>query len=135
MNEEEKNERLRLLQNLIGMAGSDHEINKIEFSFLLDLAHQMGLSKNELKELFEQFLEFHPPKLEPERILQFHRLVLLMQVDEQVLPEEIEYIQRIGLKMGLHPDAVNEVLRTMGSYTHGIIPPEKLISIFKTYHN
>lgn len=135
MNENEKNERLSLLAELIKLAKADDEIREIEFQFLLSIAAQMGVTKEDFKILFEQYIEFNPPKLEFERIIQFQRLVLLMNVDLDINETELEYIKDLGMRMGLHPMATSEVLKVMHDYPTKVIPPERLISIFKTFHN
>jgi uncharacterized tellurite resistance protein B-like protein len=135
MDEDKNKERLSLLAELIKMAKADDEVREIEFDFLLILAQQMGVSKEDFKLLFEQYIAFHPPKLEGERILQFQRLILIMNVDEDMSQEELDYIRELGIKMGLHSNATNEVLTIMNDYENKVVPPEKLISIFKTFHN
>lgn len=135
MNESEKNERRSLIAELIKMAKADNEIRDMEFQFLLTLSAQMGIDKEEFKSLFEQYIEFNPPKLEFERIIQFQRLVLIMNIDAQANEDEIKYIKDLGMRMGLHPMATNEVLKVMNDFPNRIVPPEKLISIFRTFHN
>jgi hypothetical protein len=135
MEEDKNKERLSLLAELIKMAKADDEVREIEFDFLLILAQQMGVSKEDFKVLFEQYIAFHPPKLEGERILQFQRLILIMNVDVDMAQDELDYIRELGIKMGLHPNATNEVLTIMNNYENKVVPPEKLISIFKTFHN
>lgn len=135
MNENEKNERLSLLSELIKMAKADDEVREVEFQFLLAIASQMGVTKDDFKALFEQYIEFNPPKIEFERIVQFQRLVLLMNVDLVIDEDEIAYIKDLGIRMGLHPMATNEVLKVMNEYENKVVPPEVLIGIFRTYHN
>ena len=135
MGENEKKERLSLIVELIKMAKSDNSIRDIEFEFLLTIATQMGVTKDEFKELFEAYIEFNPPKLEFDRIVQFQRLVLLMNVDLHIDEAEILYIKDLGMRMGLHPMATNEVLKVMNDYPNKVVPPEKLIQIFRTFHN
>lgn len=135
MEEKKKNEHLSLLKELIKMAKADEDVRQIEFEFLLVLSQQMGITKEEFLDLFEKYIEFHPPKLEHERILQFQRLLLVMNIDQQIEQEELDYIKQLGIRMGLHPMATNEVLRIMNDYPNKVIPPDKLIEIFKTYHN
>jgi uncharacterized tellurite resistance protein B-like protein len=135
MDDKKKNERLSLLSDLIKMAKADKDDSTIEFDFLLNLALQMGVSKEDFKILFEEYIAFHPPVLEHDRIIQFQRLVLMMNVDQHVAKEELDYIRELGMKMGLHPSATDEVLKIMGDFPNSIVPPEKLIKIFKTFHN
>jgi hypothetical protein len=135
MEEHDKEKHLSLLKELIKMAKADSDVRQIEFEFLLMLAQQMGITKDEFLDLFEKYIEFHPPKLEYERILQFQRLLLVMNIDEHITDEELDYIKQLGIRMGLHPMATNEVLKIMHNYENKVIPPNKLIEIFKTYHN
>lgn len=128
-------QRNSLFSQLIRLAQSDGEINFQEFQFLLGLAKQLGLDKDELKELFEEHIDFHPPRIEYERIVQFQRLILMMNVDLEIDEKEIEYIRNIGFLMGLHPHAIEEILSVMNDYPNKVVPPEKLIQIFTTYHN
>ncbi|PHR36667.1 MAG: hypothetical protein COA38_01185 [Fluviicola sp.] len=130
-----KNEKLGLLAQLIKMAQADQKIREIEFQFLLSLAAQMGVTKEDFKQLFEENIEFNPPRLEAERIVQFQRLILLMNVDLEIDDKEIEYIKDVGIRMGLHPSATNTVLEEMHNYKNKIIPPERLLEIFNVYHN
>lgn len=131
----EENEKLGLLAQLVKMAQSDDKIRDVEFQFLLSLAAQMGVTKDEFKRLFEENIQFQPPKLESERIVQFQRLILLMNVDLEIDEKEMEYIKDLGIRMGLHPSATNTVLKEMHDYENKIVPPARLIEIFNTYHN
>ena len=130
-----ENNKESLIKQLINLAKADDEIKEIEFQFILSLAAQMGLSRADLKKLFEEHIEFDPPKLEVDRIVQFQRLILLMNVDLEIDKDEINYIKDLGIRMGLHPSATNEVLRVMHEYKNKIVPPDRLIGIFRTYHN
>jgi uncharacterized tellurite resistance protein B-like protein len=135
MEENKNNERLSLLKELIKLAKADEDVREIEFEFLLILAQQMGVTKEEFIKLFEQYIEFHPPKLEYERIIQFQRLILVMNVDQNMAQDELDYVRELGIRMGLHPAATDEILKVMYNYENKVIPPEKLIEIFKTFHN
>ncbi len=128
-------EKLGLLSELIKMAQADNELREVEFTFLLSLATQMGVTRDDFKALFEEYIEFAPPKLEADRIVQFHRLVLLMNVDTETAVEEIEYIRQAGIRMGLNPLATNEILRIMNDYPNKIVPTQKLIEVFRRHHN
>jgi hypothetical protein len=131
----DNSEKLSLLTQLIKMARVDQEIREDEFQFLSAIAAQIGVSSAEFEKLFEEYIDFQPPIFEFDRIVQLHRLVLLMNVDKEIDEKEILYIKSLGIKLGLNPLAVAEVLDTMTNYPNNLIPPEKLISIFRTFHN
>ena len=76
-----------------------------------------------------------PPKLEVDRIVQFHRLVLLMNVDLEISHLEVKYIREAGIRMGLNPMATDKVLNEMNKYPNKVIPPERLFEIFQLFHN
>ena len=135
MNSDEENQRNSLFSQLIQLAQSDGEVNFSEFQFLIALVQQMGMNKDELKNLFEEHIDFHPPRIEYERIVQFQRLILMMNVDFEIDDKEIEYIRNLGFRMGLHQHAIEEILSIMNNYPNKVVPPDKLIQIFTTYHN
>ena len=128
-------EKLSLLADMIALAKSDGNIKDIEYRFLLTVAEQLGLEKKTLDKLFTTKVENVPLKPESERILQFHRLVLLMNIDRSSSPREIEKIKDLGIHMGLNPLATNKVLEIMHHYPDKVIPPDVLVRIFKTYYN
>ena len=74
-------------------------------------------------------------KSEGQRLVQFHRLILLMNVDDRIDEHELQRIHEIGLRMELSPFAVEKVLQIMKSYPKGVIPPEKFIEIFRRQYN
>ena len=128
-------EKLSILTELIKLARTDNKLRDEEFNFLYAVAHQLGISDDEFKGLFDKYIEFTPPKSELDRIVQFQRLILVMNVDRDVNEKELSHIRNIGIKMGLQPSATNQLLRLMKEYENGVIPPEKLISVFRIQHN
>ncbi|MBI1835633.1 MAG: TerB family tellurite resistance protein [Flavobacteriia bacterium] len=135
MSEENNKNKLGILTELIKLAKADNDIRDIEFNFLLALASQMGVSKDEFIKLFEQYIEFLPPKLEFDRIVQFHRLVLVMNVDSNTTDAELDYIKQAGIRMGLNPLATNEILRILDKYPNKVVPTDVLMNVFRSFHN
>lgn len=131
----EKNEKLSLLAQLVKLARADKEVKQAEYDFLSIIAMQLKITPEEFKTVFEKNIEFQPPKLEADRILQFQRLVLLMQVDQSIESEELHHIREMGIRMGLNPSATNKVLEIMKKHENGIVPPEELLAVFKIHHN
>jgi len=129
------NEKLSLLTELIKLAKCDHQLREQEYIFLLSIAQSLHVSKEDFDSLFENYIEFTPPESEFERILQFHRLVLLMNVDQESSKSELDFLRDIGIRLGLSSLATERVLTTMDKFPHKVIPPEKLIEIFKGYYN
>ena len=127
-------EKLSILSEMIAFARADHVVSDSEYNFLLSVAEQLGVDKETFESLFETKVKKIIPKTQAERILQFHRLVLPMNVDEQH-ELEVKKLHDIGLGMGLPPSAINQVLAIMHKYPNKIVPPDVLINIFKAHYN
>ncbi len=127
-------EKLSILSEMIALARADHVISDAEFYFLQSVADQLGIDEETFQSLFETEVKKIIPKTQAERILQFHRLVLLMNVDEQH-ELEVAKLHNIGLGMGLPPGAIEQVLTIMHQYPNKIVPPDVLIEIFKAHYN
>jgi len=131
----DKESKLSLLSDMIALAKSSEGINEIENDFLSAVARQLGVSEVELQQLVDNPAK--PVTIQPEaqRILHFHRLVLLMNVDQDTDSKELLIVKNFGLRLGLSQEAVNKVLSVMNNYPNKLIPPDVLVSIFKTQHN
>jgi len=124
-----------LVKALIQLAQVDGEVKDEEYNFLWAIADQLKVNKPDFDKLFDEHIDFIAPKYESDRIVQFQRLVLTMNIDGKLAPEEYRYIRQVGLKLGLMPIAVDTVLKEMVKYPNNLIPPDELIKIFKLYHN
>ena len=128
-------EKLSILSEMISFARTDSSIKDSEYAFLLGVSQNLGVEREDFDALFHKAAERVMPKSQADRILQFHRLLLLMNVDQQRHPEEIRRLHDIGLGMGLRPSAIQQVLAVMHRYPDKIVPPEVLIDIFRKHYN
>ncbi|MBM1106417.1 TerB family tellurite resistance protein [Aurantibacter crassamenti] len=128
-------EKLSILSEMIAFAQIDKTIKEPEFSFLLSVAAQLGIERETFDSLLKKSSKHVIPKSQADRILQFHRLVLLMNVDEEQDEVEVSRLHNIGLGMGLPPSAIQQVLSIMHQYPNKIVPPKVLINIFKAHYN
>ncbi|MDM9630802.1 TerB family tellurite resistance protein [Robiginitalea aurantiaca] len=128
-------EKLSILSEMISLARADKEVELTEFDFLWGVAEQLGVHREDFESLFESPAPNIIPKTLLDRILQFHRLVLMMNVDRSQTFKEIDKLHNIGLRLGLPPSAIDQVLVLMHQYPDNIIPPETLIGIFKAHYN
>ncbi|MEP3211399.1 MAG: TerB family tellurite resistance protein [Maribacter sp.] len=128
-------EKLSILSEMITFAKVDNVVKEPEYKFLWSVASQLGITQDVFDALFEQQSEHLIPKTQAERILQFHRLVLLMNVDQVQEEVEVRRLHEMGLGMGLPPSAIDQVLSVMHKYPNNVVPPEVLIAIFKAYDN
>lgn len=128
-------EKLSILSELIAFARADEVLKVSEYEFLYTIATQLGIDKETFDALFRKKAEKIILKPQSERIVQFHRLVLLMNVDKEQHHTELRRLHNIGLRMGLPPSAIDQVLSVMHQYPNKIVPPEVLINIFKAHYN
>lgn len=131
----EKIEKLSLLTELIKLARVDKEVREMEHQFLAAIANQLGVESEDFEKLFNEYIEFTPPKDEFNRILQLQRLILVMNIDLEISENELNQIKAVAINMGLNFLAVEEVLRRMHDYPNKLIPPNVLIEIFMRNYN
>jgi len=130
-----KVQKLSLLSEMIAFAQSDDIIKSIEYNFLHSIAKQLGIAKDDFDYLFEHPVTHVHLKSHSERIVQFHRLVLLMNLDNEITRKELIKLHNFGLRMGLSHESINRVLDLMDSFPNKIVPPDFLIDIFKVQYN
>ncbi|APQ18253.1 hypothetical protein [Maribacter hydrothermalis] len=128
-------EKLSILSEMIGFAKVNNEVKQSEYDFLFSVAQQLEVSKKTFDSLFTSSVKHIIPKSQSDRIVQFHRLLLLMNIDNKQEMIEIKRIHDIGLKMGLPPGAIQQVLAIMHKYPDKIVPPDVLITIFNAHYN
>ena len=129
------NDKINQLSELIGLILSDGKVKEEEYNFLIKIAREMGISQVKVDCLFGKESTFSPPKNEFDRIVQFYRLVLLMNVDKDTNLNELDYIKDLAIRMGLNPLATNKILEIMEQYPEKKVPVDVLIGIFKENHN
>lgn len=128
-------EKLSILSEMIAFAKDDDIVKEPEYNFLLGVASKLEIEKSVFDDLFKNESEHIILKTQADRIVQFHRLVLLMNVDKEQLQFEVRRLHNIGLSMGLPPSAISQVLEVMHQYPDKVVPPDVLINIFKAYCN
>nr|WP_321245027.1 TerB family tellurite resistance protein [uncultured Psychroserpens sp.] len=128
-------EKLSLLSEMIAFAQADDSIKSIEYKFLFSIAKQLDISKDDFDYLFEHPVTYVHLKSHSERIVQFHRLVLLMNLDKNISSKELVKLHNFGLRMGLSHESINRVLDLMESFPNRMVPPDFLIDIFKVQYN
>jgi len=128
-------EKLSLLSEMISFAKGEDNIKSIEYNFLLGVAKQLDITREDFDYLIEHPVTYTHLKSHSERIVQFHRLVLLMNIDDENTSKEVIKLYNFGLRMGLSHESITKVLYLMESFPNKIVPPDVLIDIFKTQYN
>ena len=120
---------------MIALAKADNVLHEREYEFILAVAERLGLSKTEVDHLLESPLALNVPKTELQRITQFHRLVLLMNVDQETHFVEVDAIRNYGLRLGIRSEAIEQILGEMGDHENKLMPADRLVEIFKRFYN
>ncbi len=128
-------EKLSILSEMIAFARVDNRLMQSEYDFLFNVAQHLEVGKKEFDNLFQKEVEHVIPKSQADRLVQFNRLILLMNVDNNNNLTEIRRLHDIGLGMGLPPSAIDQVLSIMHEYPDKIVPPHVIIKIFKAHYN
>lgn len=128
-------DKISLLSEMIAFSIVDGRLHEREYQFVWIVAQELGISKNEFKDLFHRELPTGVMKSEFERVQQFYRLALLMHVDGVLHQKEEDAIRQIAINMGLNPSATNRILNLMKSSPSALIAPEILLEHFQEQHN
>ncbi|MCZ8145388.1 TerB family tellurite resistance protein [Flavobacterium sp.] len=128
-------EKMSLLADMIAFAIVDGELHEREYTFLTIVATELGVSKEDFRQLFHEEHRSEIIKSEFERIQQFYRLALLMHCDGVLHERERIKIHEIGINMGLNPHAIKRVLKAMEASPNRMIAPEFLLEVFQEQHN
>lgn len=128
-------EKLSLLSEMIAFAKNDDAIKKVEYNFLKAVAEQLNISLEDFNYLVEHPIDYKHLKSHSERIVQFHRLVLLMNIGREKTQKEIVKLYNFGLRMGLSHESIARVLHLMEGVPDNLVPVDLLIDIFKVQYN
>ncbi|MFT5848996.1 TerB family tellurite resistance protein, partial [Psychroserpens sp.] len=90
-------EKLSLLSEMIAFAKADDPIKSLEYKFLFSIAKQLDISKEDFDYLCQYPVTYVNLKSHSERIVQFHRLVLLMNHDKDIASKELVKLHNFGL--------------------------------------
>jgi len=128
-------EKHQILSDMIRLAMVDNKLDEREYDFISSVAQRLGVTQEEVEDLLKNPVPSGVFKSELERITQFHRLVLLMNVDQETHIAEVDALRNYGLKIGIRPEAIEQVFNEMGDYENKVIPNERLIEIFSRFYN
>ena len=128
-------ERYNILAELIRLAQADKEFHDIEHQFIRIIASQLGLNDEEFNKILHSTESYPKPKPLGDRMLQFQRLWLLMNVDVSIGENEMSALKTAAIQLGLNPEATNEVIRISSNYPNNLVPNELFIAIFKKHNN
>jgi len=123
------------LKALYHLACADNVLTKVEAIYIKNVAERLGVNLEELKKFdpSEPLLEL--PDREYKIYSLFHRLAIIIMVDNVINENEKRYCFNLGIKMGLHPNAVGEIIDHVIAHGASGALPQEIMAIFRKYLN
>jgi hypothetical protein len=123
------------LKALYYLACADDMLTKVEAVFIRNVAEYLGVSDEELSNFTPDEPTLELPDREYKIYSLFHRLAIIVMIDNELNQKERQYCFNLGIKMGLHPNAVGEIIDYVSSKGTFDTLPAEVIAIFKKYLN
>lgn len=103
------------MKNLIEIAMSDGNFDKVEAELLQKIAKKNGISSSKLKEIEKKpgQVLFEVPEDDFEKFHQMYDLVHMMIVDNEVHPEEMKLCNIYASKFGYPKPNIDELIKTL----------------------
>lgn len=126
-------QKISHLKALYHLACADNVLTKVEAVYIKNVAERLGIQSEELLN-FEQ----GEPKLElPDREYKiyalFHRLAIIIMIDNTMSDRERHYCFNLGIRMGLHPNAIGEIIDHIETRGSMDVMPAEIMDIFRKY--
>ena len=121
------------LQLIYHLACADTIITKAELVYIRNVAERLGVDLAELEKFNSAEPELELPDKEYKLYSLFHRLVIIIMVDNEVTETEKRYCFNLGVKMGLHPNAIGEIMEYIITNGPMYSLPQEITAIFRKY--
>jgi hypothetical protein len=128
-------QKIAHLKVLYYLACSDNVLSKAEIVFIRNVAERLGVDVAELENFDNTEPALHLPDKEYKIYALFHRLAIIIMVDNEVGKDEKRYCFNLGIKMGLHPNAIGEIIEYTIAHGAWNAQPKEVMDIFRKYLN
>ena len=130
-----KTEKTILLSDMIRFRKSKDELNDLDYEFFEDVADVLDISAKDLELIYEGTNSPTHRRISTERITHFHRLLLVMDINDNPSTRQLEKAKNFGMRMGFHESAIELVMDSMGDYANKIHTPGSFLEIFSDYYD
>lgn len=129
-------EKISHLNDLIKLSRIDGRENLNEINFINSVADRLGISRTDLKEIRNKSnkVPFSPPDDMYQMMMQYHRLIVLMGIDRIISKEEQDFCIKLGLKMKLKKEAINEIIDKAIDIPRHIISVDDIEQVFYRHY-
>ncbi len=128
-------QKLSLVNELVHLGDADGRMDRDEFELTRGLGSRLGINDADIEKAIRKDIPFTPPTEEADRILWLQAMTMIVIADEVLHENEVQSMQRIGLKLGFRDAAINELLRRLRANPTRPLPPSELLPIFQVAHN
>jgi uncharacterized tellurite resistance protein B-like protein len=137
---EENSQHQQLKYSLIALlfktAQVDNDEHVNELAFIKDVANKFSISNQQLIEIkHAKNLVLTLPKSENDRIYFFFHCLQLVELDKKITTSEIDFIKKIGFKLGVNPLLTNDLIMLYVNHMGKSISPANVEGIIKKYLN
>ena len=134
---DEEHEALAILTMLVEVSKVNGEIDEKEKAMINRMAEKMNLDASIRDEVMagKIYVEISPPAGEWERIPFFQMCVMTSGVNGDFDKREALFCKRLGLRLGLREDTLDEVIHLFKQYFPEKVPIEALRKAYQLGHN
>jgi uncharacterized tellurite resistance protein B-like protein len=134
---EEKNIKKSHLLLLLQLARADDRMHVNEDKFMRLVAKRIGLNNTEFEEVkfYPERFTFTLHKSQEGRFKCFVDLLNLMKVDYDIAKEEIDFIKRIGLILGINIPLTEDLVALMEKFIGKEVPYDVIEEAAQKYLN
>jgi hypothetical protein len=126
-------QKISHLKALYHLACADNELSKVEAVYIKNVAERLGVHPQELLHLEPGEPKLVLPDREYKVYAVFHRLVIIITIDSNLSERERHYCFNLGIKMGLHPNAIGEIIDHVEAKGSLEATPAEVMNIFRKY--
>jgi len=126
-------QKISHLRALYHLACADKVLTDVEGEYIKNVAERLGIPLEELSKLDPHEPTLELPNREYKNYILFHRLALIVMIDNVLSERERQYCFNLGIKMGLHPNAVGEIIDYIASLGTIDSKASEVMAIFKRY--
>jgi uncharacterized tellurite resistance protein B-like protein len=128
-------QKISHLNALYHIACADNDLSELEIVYIRKVAERLGVTLTDVPDLKKTEPDLDLPNREYKIYALFHRLALILTIDGKAEEKERQYCFNLGIKMGLHPNAIQEIIDY--AILHGALntTPKEVMTIFRKYLN
>ncbi|MEO7992672.1 MAG: TerB family tellurite resistance protein [Chryseolinea sp.] len=126
-------QKISHLKALFHLATADGELSKSELVYIMNVAERLGINREEILNFDGSEPALVLPDLQHTHYAIFHRLAIVIMIDNVASESEKRYCFNLGVKMGLHPNAVGEIIEHVVTEGPMKANPTAILAIFRKY--